>query len=53
MLLVIYKSKKYVFESERKLQAFLAAPAKYNEAELPVKMPPSKDPISLAEMQGY
>ena len=40
LLVVHYKDSKFSFESEFKLQKFLANPARYNNAELPVKMPP-------------
>ena len=50
LLLLQYKEKKYVFENEAKLQKFAAWPAKYYKAELPVKMPPTQDPVSLFQL---
>lgn len=47
MLLINYKEGKYAFESEYKLQKFLANPFKYAKAGLPVKMPPPDDKVSL------
>jgi hypothetical protein len=46
-LLIIFKDDKYVFDSEFKLQRFLANPFKYSKAALPVKMPPPEDKVSL------
>jgi len=46
-LLIFYKDDKYVFDSEFKLQRFLANPFKYSKATLPVKMPPPEDKVSL------
>lgn len=46
-LLILYKDDRYVFESEFKLQRFLANPFKYSKATLPVKMPPPEDKVSL------
>ena len=50
-LLVIYREDKYIFESEFKLQRFLANPTKYSKATLPVKMPPPEDKVSLHNLQ--
>jgi hypothetical protein len=47
LLTVQYKDQKFCFESEHKLQKFLSTPARYNKAELPVKMPPHEDPVTL------
>ena len=47
ILLINYKDTKYTFESEYKLQRFLANPFKYSKATLPVKMPPNEDKLSL------
>lgn len=47
ILLVNYRDGKYSFESEYKLQKFLANPFKYSKAGLPVKMPPPEDKVSL------
>ena len=46
-LVVQYKDQKYSFETEQKLQKFFATPGKFNSAELPVKMPPSEERVSL------
>lgn len=46
-LLIVYREDKYVFDSEFKLQRFLANPFKYSKATLPVKMPPPEDKVSL------
>lgn len=51
LLLIVFKDAKYVFESEIKLQRFLANPYKYARATLPVKMPPPEDKISLFNLQ--
>lgn len=50
-LLILYKEDRYVFESEFKLQRFLANPFKYSKATLPVKMPPPEDKVSLYNLQ--
>lgn len=50
-LLVVYREDKYIFESEFKLQRFLANPTKYSRASLPVKMPPPDDKVSLHNLQ--
>jgi YHS domain-containing protein len=47
ILVVQYKDKKFSFMNEEKLQKFIATPARYHRAELPVKMPPIEDPVSL------
>lgn len=52
LLAVQYKDQKLTFENEVKLQKFLATPARYHKAELPVKMPPHEDPVSLYTLQG-
>ena len=52
LLTVQYKDNKYAFADEVKLQKFLRTPARYNNAELPVKMPPHDDPVSLFTLQG-
>lgn len=52
LLIVHYKDSKYCFENEIKLQHFLMTPNRYNKAELPVKMPPHKDPVSLFALQS-
>merc|ERR1711957_717120 len=46
-----YKETKFCFENEVNLQKFLRTPAKYNGAELPTKMPPHQDPVSLHSLQ--
>jgi len=46
-LSVQYKDNKFTFADELKLQKFLRTPARYHNAELPVKMPPHDDPVSL------
>lgn len=50
-LLILFKDGKYVFDTEFKLQRFLANPYKYSKATLPVKMPPPEDKISLFNLQ--
>lgn len=50
LLVVQYKDKKFTFQDELKLQAFVKNPAKYNKIDLPTKMPPHDDPISLFNM---
>lgn len=52
LLVVQYKDNKFQFESEYKLQKFLLTPARYNKAELPVKMPPHEEPVSLYALQN-
>lgn len=47
LLCVQYKDVKFAFENEVKLQKFLRTPARYNSVELPVKMPPHEEPVSL------
>jgi hypothetical protein len=50
-LLVIYRDDKFIFDSEFKLQRFLANPFKYSRATLPVKIPPPEDKVSLYNLQ--
>lgn len=45
--MVNYKDHKFCFENEHKLQKFLTKPGMYNKAELPIKMPPHIDAVSL------
>lgn len=52
LLIVQYKDTKLSFENELKLQKFLVGPAKYHRVELPIKMPPQDDPVSLYALQG-
>jgi adenylate/nucleoside-diphosphate kinase len=52
LLTIQYKDHKFCFESEQKLQKFLITPAKYHNAQLPVRMPPHDDPVSLYALQG-
>ena len=52
LLCVHYKDTKFSFESEFKLQKFLQLPGRYHKAELPVKMPPHEDPVSLFALQA-
>lgn len=51
LLLVYYKERKFLFASEKKLQAFLRRPGTYVSVELPTKMPPQNDPVCLADLQ--
>ena len=51
LLLIIFKDGKFIFDTEYKLQRFLANPFKYARATLPVKMPPPEDKISLFNLQ--
>jgi hypothetical protein len=46
-LLVTFRDEKFIFDSEFKLQRFLANPFKYSKASLPIKMPPPDDKVSL------
>lgn len=52
LLSIQYKDNKFTFADEVKLQKFLRTPARYHNAELPVKMPPHDDPVSLFTLQG-
>lgn len=52
LLVVQYKDNKFQFESEYKLQKFIMTPSRYNKAELPVKMPPHEEPVSLFALQA-
>mmetsp|Transcript_9738 Transcript_9738/g.9482 ORF Transcript_9738/g.9482 Transcript_9738/m.9482 type:complete len:121 (+) Transcript_9738:1501-1863(+) len=47
LLLVVYKENKFIFQSEYKLQKFLANPFKYSKAILPVKIPQAEEKFSL------
>jgi len=49
---VQYKDVKFSFHTESKLQKFLKNPAKYNKVELPVRMPPAEDKITLFALQN-
>lgn len=51
LMLIVYRDHKFIFDSEYKLQRFLANPFKYQKANLPVKMPPPEDKISLFNLQ--
>jgi adenylate/nucleoside-diphosphate kinase len=52
LLVVQYKDNKFQFASEYKLQKFLMTPGRYNKTELPVKMPPHEEPVSLFALQA-
>lgn len=53
LLCVQFKDYKYVMASEEKLQKFFLNPSRYvNDAnQLPVKIPPAKDPVTLNALQ--
>lgn len=51
ILLIVFRDEKWIFDTEHKLQRFLANPFKYSKASLPVKMPPPEDKISLFNLQ--
>ena len=50
ILLISYKDFKYSFHTEYKLQRFLSNPFKYSKVQLPVKMPPIDDKVSLYQL---
>jgi adenylate/nucleoside-diphosphate kinase len=50
LYLIIFNENRYVFDSEAKVQRFLKFPKKYIKAQLPVKVPPPTDKVSLAGM---
>jgi len=52
LLAVQYKDQKYAFADEYQVQKFILTPGRYHKAELPVKMPPHDDPVSLYTLQG-
>lgn len=51
LLVVQYKDNRYVFTDEEKLFRFFMEPSKYADAQLPVKMPPTVDPVALVKLQ--
>jgi len=47
LILVNFKDQRYVFETQEKAIKFMFDPARYSGVQLPVKMPASKDSVSL------
>jgi len=47
LIVVNLKDQRYVFETQEKAIKFMCDPARYSGVQLPVKMPPSKDSVSL------
>lgn len=51
LILVNFKDQRYVFETQEKAIKFMWDPARYSGVQLPVKMPASKDSVSLYSLQ--
>lgn len=47
LILVNFKDQRYVFETQEKAIKFMCDPSRYSGVQLPVKMPPAKDSVSL------
>ena len=47
LIVVNFKDTRFIFASQEKAAKFLFNPSRYHNVQLPVKMPPSKDPVSL------
>lgn len=50
-MVITLKDEKFVFANEEKLVKFFTSPSKYSKAQLPVKIPPEKRPVSLYNLQ--
>ena len=48
---VSFKDNRFVFASEEKAAKFFLCPSAYATVQLPVKMPPNKDPVLLAHLK--
>ena len=49
--MISFKDQRFVFSSEEKASRFFANPSRYHQVQLPVKMPPPKEPILLHQLQ--
>lgn len=52
LLIIKFKDNTFVFTSEEKMDRFFACPGAYADASLPVKMPPTSDPVYLNKLQS-
>lgn len=52
LLIIKFKDNTFVFTNEEKMDRFFACPGAYADAALPVKMPPSSDPVYLNKLQS-
>jgi len=52
LLIIKFKDNTFVFTNEEKMDRFFACPGAYADAALPVKMPPTSDPVHLNKLQS-
>lgn len=48
---VSFKDSRFVFASQEKASRFFLNPGRYNQVQLPVKMPAPKDSVQLYQLQ--
>lgn len=48
--MVSFKDSRFVFASEEKASRFFLNPSRYNQVQLPVKMPAPKDTVLLHQL---
>lgn len=51
LIVISFKDNRFVFASEEKASRFFMNPSRYHKEVLPVKMPASKDPVLLYQLQ--
>ena len=51
LIVVSFKDSRYIFASQEKAAKFFFNPSRYCNVQLPVKMPATKDPVSLFSLQ--
>ena len=51
LIVVSFKDTRFIFETQEKAAKFYFNPSRYCNVQLPVKMPATKDPVSLFSLQ--
>jgi hypothetical protein len=51
LIVVSFKDTRFIFASQEKASKFFNNPSRYCNVQLPVKMPATKDPVSLFSLQ--